>query len=238
MIGPTLIVHGTDEQKQRAPAANHQRRGGLVPGLQRAGRRLDLASLQTRAVRDGDDYVINGQKIWTTGAHLADWMLPARADRPGRAEAQGHLVPPGRHEVAGHHRAAAHEHGGSHEFNEVFFEDVRVPARNLVGEENHGWYVGMTLLDFERSDVGVHRGEPADARAAGELCARTASPAAPMRTCSATGWRTCGSPTKSGRLLSYSDRVDAGVGPGRELRGVGDQGVLRRNWRRASRTSA
>jgi 3-oxocholest-4-en-26-oyl-CoA dehydrogenase alpha subunit len=155
MVGPTLIVHGSDEQR-----AQHLRgiTSGEVlwcQGYSEPGAGSDLASLQTRAVQDGDDYVINGQKIWTTQAHHAQWMfLVARTD----TEAPKHrgisfllldMKTPGitvRPIV---------NMADRHEFNEVFFEDVRVPKQNLVGGENRGWYVAMTLLDFERSSVGA-----------------------------------------------------------------------------------
>jgi alkylation response protein AidB-like acyl-CoA dehydrogenase len=105
-------------------------------------------------VRDGDDYVINGQKIWTTNAHRAEWMfLLARTD----SEAPKHkgisfLIAP--MSSPGITVKPLINLTDRHGFNEVFFEDVRVPATNLVGEENRGWYVGAALLDFERSSIG------------------------------------------------------------------------------------
>jgi len=168
MIGPTLIVHGTEEQKaQHLPGITS---GEVLwcQGYSEPGAGSDLASLQTRAVRDGDDYVVNGQKIWTTQAHIADWMfLLARTD----IEAPKHkgisfllldMKTPGitvRPLV---------NMADRHEFNEVFFEDVRVPAKNLVGGENRGWYVAMTLLDFERSSVAS---VAANRRTLQDLCA-------------------------------------------------------------------
>jgi alkylation response protein AidB-like acyl-CoA dehydrogenase len=167
MIGPTLIVHGTEEQKaQHLPGIT----GGDVlwcQGYSEPGAGSDLASLQTRAVRDGDDYVVNGQKIWTTQAHRAQWMfLLARTD----TEAPKHkgisfflldMKTPGITVRPLVNMASRHE------FNEVFFEDVRVPKGNLVGGENRGWYVAMTLLDFERSSVAS---VAANRRTLQELC--------------------------------------------------------------------
>jgi len=153
MIGPTLIVHGSEEQKaQHLPGIT----GGTVlwcQGYSEPGAGSDLAALQTRAVRDGDDYVINGQKIWTTQAHIADWMfLLARTD-PEAPKHKGISFFLLDMKTPGITVRPLVNMGNRHEFNEVFFEDVRVPARNLVGGENRGWYVAMTLLDFERSSV-------------------------------------------------------------------------------------
>jgi 3-oxocholest-4-en-26-oyl-CoA dehydrogenase alpha subunit len=153
MIGPTLIVHGTEEQKaQHLPGIT----SGTVlwcQGYSEPGAGSDLASLQTRAVRDADDYVINGQKIWTTQAHVADWMfLLARTDTeaPKHKGISFFLLDM---KTPGITVRPLVNMADRHEFNEVFFEDVRVPAKNLVGGENRGWYVAMTLLDFERSSV-------------------------------------------------------------------------------------
>jgi alkylation response protein AidB-like acyl-CoA dehydrogenase len=153
MIGPTLIVHGTDEQKrQHLPRITS---GDVVwcQGYSEPGAGSDLASLQTRAVRDGDDYVVNGQKIWTTGAHHADWcFLLARSD-PEAPKHKGISFFLADMKTPGITVSPIVNMAGYHEFNQVFFEDVRIPARNIVGGENQGWYVAMTLLDFERSNV-------------------------------------------------------------------------------------
>ncbi len=153
MIGPTLIVHGSDEQKAKhLPPIT---RGEVVwcQGYSEPGAGSDLASLQTRAARDGDDYVINGQKIWTTGAHHADWcFLLARTD-PAAPKHRGISFFLVDMKTPGITVNPIPNMAGYTEFNEVFFEDVSVPAANIVGEENRGWYVAMTLLDFERSNV-------------------------------------------------------------------------------------
>jgi alkylation response protein AidB-like acyl-CoA dehydrogenase len=153
MIGPTLILYGTDEQKRRhLPGITS---GDVVwcQGYSEPGSGSDLASLQTRAVRDGDDYVVNGQKIWSSGAHRADWMfMLARTDM----EAPKHrgismlLVDM---KTPGITIQPLVNMAGQHHFNQEFFDNVRVPAGNRVGEENRGWYVGATLLDFERSNI-------------------------------------------------------------------------------------
>ncbi len=153
MIGPTLIIHGTEKQKrEHLPRITN---GDVVwcQGYSEPGAGSDLASLQTRAVRDGDDYVVNGQKIWTTGAHHADWcFLLVRSD-PAAPKHKGITFLLTDMKTPGITVRPIVNMAGEHEFNEVFFEDVRVPVANRVSEENNGWYVAMTLLDFERSNV-------------------------------------------------------------------------------------
>ncbi len=153
MIGPILILYGTAEQKQEhLPKIT----GGQVwwcQGYSEPGSGSDLASLQTRAVRDGDDYIINGQKIWTSGAHRANWMfLLARTD-PDAPKHRGISMLLMDMRSPGVSVQPLINLANDHGFNQVFFDNVRVPARNLVGEENRGWYLGATLLDFERSNV-------------------------------------------------------------------------------------
>src|SRR5690606_30702032 len=123
-------------------------------GFSEPGSGSDLASLQTRAVRDGDDFVINGQKIWTSGAHHADWIHVLTRTDPDAPKHRGisyFMVPMSTPGISVRPLEQMH---GAHGFNETFFEDVRVPAKNMIGEENRGWYVATTTLDFERSGVG------------------------------------------------------------------------------------
>jgi alkylation response protein AidB-like acyl-CoA dehydrogenase len=153
MIGPTLIVHGSEQQKREHLPRITSGEAIWCQGYSEPGAGSDLASLQTRAVRDGDDYVVNGQKIWTTGAHHADWcFLVVRTD-PDRPKHKGISFLLADMNTPGITVRPIVNMAGHHEFNEVFFEDVRVPVSNRVGEENNGWYVAMTLLDFERSNV-------------------------------------------------------------------------------------
>ena len=153
MLGPMLIVHGTEEQKK-------QHLGGILSGdviwaqgYSEPGSGSDLASLQTRAVHDGDEYVINGQKIWTSGAQFSDWLFVLARTDPDAPKHRGISFLLMDQSTPGISVRPLINMGWEHGFNETFFEDVRVPISNRVGEENRGWYVGMTLLDFERSNI-------------------------------------------------------------------------------------
>ena len=154
MLGPILMLYGTDEQKRQHLSGIASAEVMWCQGYSEPGSGSDLASLQTKAVRDGDDYVINGQKIWTSNAHRADWMFVLVRTDPEAPKHKGisFLLTPTK--TPGFSTSPLINMAGQHGFNEVFFEDVRVPAQNLVGEENRGWYVGAALLDFERSGIG------------------------------------------------------------------------------------
>jgi alkylation response protein AidB-like acyl-CoA dehydrogenase len=154
MIGPTLITHGSEEQKQRFLPAIIKGEIQWCQGYSEPGAGSDLASLQTRAVRDGDDYVINGQKIWTSGAHRTDWMYMLARTDPDAPKHRGISMFLFDMKSPGVSVRPLINMANGHAFNEVFFDNVRVPASQRVGEENRGWYVGATLLDFERSGIG------------------------------------------------------------------------------------
>jgi 3-oxocholest-4-en-26-oyl-CoA dehydrogenase alpha subunit len=153
LAGPAVMMHGTAAQQERWLPAMRTADVHWCQLFSEPGAGSDLASLQTRAVRDGDAYVLNGQKIWTSGATEADWgILLARTD----AEAPKHrgisyfmldMRLPG---VTV--RPLVNMMGSEH-FNEVFLDDVRVPADCLIGEENRGWYIATTTLDQERSSI-------------------------------------------------------------------------------------
>ena len=154
LLGPTLIVHGTEEQKREHLPKILSGDVAWAQGYSEPSAGSDLASLQTRATRDGDEYVINGQKIWTSGAHTSDWLFALVRTDPDAPKHRGiSFLMMDRH-TPGITVRPLIDMGWRHYFNETFFEDVRVPVQNLVGEENRGWYVGMTLLDYERSNVG------------------------------------------------------------------------------------
>ncbi|GAB4335565.1 MAG: acyl-CoA dehydrogenase family protein [Dehalococcoidia bacterium] len=152
-VGPSLILHGTEEQKREWIPKIINADVSFALGLSEPGAGSDLASVQTRAVRDGDEYIVNGQKIWTSGAHRCDaiWLVvrtdPAAPKHRGISCLMVDLDSPGitiRPLV---------DMTGAHHFNEVFFEDVRVPVDRRVGEENRGWYILAEHLDFERSGI-------------------------------------------------------------------------------------
>jgi alkylation response protein AidB-like acyl-CoA dehydrogenase len=158
MIGPTLILYGTDEQKkEHLPGITS---GDVVwcQGYSEPGAGSDLASLQTRAVRDGDDYVVNGQKIWSSGAHRADWMFMLARTDPDAPKHRGISMLLFPMKTSGITIQPLVNMAGDHSFNQEYFDNVRVPAKNRVGEENRGWYVGATLLDFERSNISASIG--------------------------------------------------------------------------------
>jgi alkylation response protein AidB-like acyl-CoA dehydrogenase len=155
MIGPTLIIHGSEEQKAEHLPKITSGEAIWCQGYSEPGAGSDLASLQTRAVRDGDDFVVNGQKIWTSGGHRANWMFLLTRTDPDAPKHRGiSFLLLDIKNTPGVTIRPLINMANRHHFNEVFFEDVRIPRRNLVGEENRGWYVGMTLLDFERSGIG------------------------------------------------------------------------------------
>jgi alkylation response protein AidB-like acyl-CoA dehydrogenase len=152
-LGPTLIVHGTDEQRQEHLPRILSGEVCWRQGYSEPGSGSDLASLQTRAIRDGDEYVINGQKIWTSAAHIADWLYVLVRTDPDAPKHRGISFLLMDKQTPGISIRPLVDMGWRHSFNEVFFEDVHVPVGHLVGEENRGWYVGMTLLDYERSNI-------------------------------------------------------------------------------------
>lgn len=155
MLGPTLILHGTQEQRDKYLPPILAGEATWAQGYSEPGAGSDLASLQTRAVRDGDDFILNGQKIWTSAAHTADAIFALVRTDPEAPKHRGiSFLLIDDIKTPGISVRPLVDMGGRHYFNEVFFEDVRVPAANLVGEMNRGWYVAMTLLDFERSNIG------------------------------------------------------------------------------------
>jgi 3-oxocholest-4-en-26-oyl-CoA dehydrogenase alpha subunit len=153
-VGPTLILYGSDAQKQEHLPKIARAEEVWCQGMSEPNAGSDLGSLQTAAVADGDDYVINGTKVWTSVAHRADWCyLMARTD-PAAPKHRGisvFLVPMRRPGIT---VLPLVNMADGHEFNQVLFDNVRVPKENMVGELNRGWYLSTTLLDFERSNIG------------------------------------------------------------------------------------
>ena len=153
LVGPTLMVHGTEAQKRRHLPPIARAELFWCQGFSEPGAGSDLAGLQTRAGRDGDEYVINGQKSWTSEGHQGDWMiLLARTDTeaPKHRGISYFLVDM---KTPGIQVQPLVNLMNSYAFNQIFFDSVRVPKENVVGEENKGWYVAATTLDFERSGI-------------------------------------------------------------------------------------
>ena len=155
MVGPTLIEVGTEEQKQRYLSNMLNCEEIWCQGYSEPGSGSDLASLQTRAVQDGDEFVVNGQKVWTSNAHDAAFcFLLARTD-PDVPKHQGLSCFIVDMKTPGIEVRPLKQITGESEFNEVFFENVRVPRENLVGELNNGWMVGIGLLMHERGTTSI-----------------------------------------------------------------------------------
>ena len=157
-VGPVLMIAGAEEQKNEhlPPIARGERLWCTL--YSEPGSGSDLASLQTSAVRDGDDYVINGQKIWTSSAHVADWGWLAARTNPDAPKHRGISIFMLDMKSPGVTVRPIENMAGGRDFNEVYFDDVRVPSGNLVGQEDRGWYTLAVALDFERSGVGYSAG--------------------------------------------------------------------------------
>jgi pimeloyl-CoA dehydrogenase large subunit len=154
MVGPVIAFFGTEEQKKHYLPRAANLDDWWCQGFSEPGAGSDLASLKTRAVRDGDHYVINGQKTWTTLAQYADWIFVlARTNPQAAKQQQGISFILVDMKTPGITVRPIQLVDGGHEVNEVFFDDVRVPVGNLVGEENRGWDCAKFLLANERSGI-------------------------------------------------------------------------------------
>ena len=153
MIGPVIARFGTEEQKQRFLPATANIDIWWCQGFSEPGAGSDLAALKTSAVRAGDDYVLNGQKIWTTQAQHADWMFAlVRTDSSGKKQ-QGIIFLVLDMKSPGITIRPIPSIDGLADLNEVFFDDVRVPVANRIGEEGRGWDYAKHLLGHERSGI-------------------------------------------------------------------------------------
>jgi len=151
LCGPTLVAHGSEAQRRRHLAPMRSGQELWAQAFSEPGAGSDLASLRTRGVVDGDELVITGQKVWTTGAHIADWLFALVRTDPAAPKREGLsfvLVPL---DAAGITVRPIRQISGDAEFNEVFLDEVRVPLSNVVGGLGQGWQVTRTTLANERA---------------------------------------------------------------------------------------
>ena len=155
LLAPTLLVSANEEQKREhlPPIARAERFWTQLWSEPGAG--SDLASLTTRAVRDGDDYIVNGQKTWSSGAHRADWGFLLARTNPEEKRSRGLSFFLVDMKTPGITIKPILSMDGAHLFNEVFLDEVRVPVRNMVGEENQGWIASQMTSNFERSMIAL-----------------------------------------------------------------------------------
>jgi len=212
MLAPTLLAMGTEEQREEflPPIAKGEVIWAQLWSEPEAG--SDLANLQTMAVRDGDDYILNGQKVWTTGAHRADWAFALVRTSKERTRSRGltyllfDLKSPGV-DVRPLPTMSSHSRQVESHFNEVFLDDVRVPLKYRVGEENQGWAITRATMNFERSGLA---GFGALRHSLDEL----------IEFCKETKWR--GKPLSEDPLVRYrlaeiAVCIEAGHATGRHL---------------------
>ena len=155
MAAPTLMSWGTDEQKRKF--LNPIRQGEMVFAqlFSEPNAGSDLAGLQTRAVLDGDEFVVNGQKVWNSYAHLADWGILLARTNSEVPKHQGLSYFFVKMDSEGLDPRPLRQMTGGAEFNETFFDNVRIPAENVIGGVNNGWAVAQTTLNSERAAVGA-----------------------------------------------------------------------------------
>ena len=154
MAGPTIIAYGTEEQKRHYPPRILSCDDVWCQGYSEPNAGSDLAALQTRAVKDGEHWVINGQKVWTSLAHIADYMMLLARTDPDVPRHKGITYFLLDMRLPGVTVKPLRQLTGDSEFNEVFFDNVRVHESRVLGGVNNGWAVGMTTLMYERLALG------------------------------------------------------------------------------------
>ncbi len=154
MLVPTLLEHGTDEQKEKFVRSTLLGQTLWCQGYSEPGAGSDLASLRTKAELDGDHWVVNGQKIWTSNAEDADWMFCLVRTEVGKPRHDGISYLLIEMNSPGIDVRPLRQITGDADFSEVFFDNVRVPASNIVGERGQGWIVSRSTLKHERALIG------------------------------------------------------------------------------------
>ncbi len=155
LLGPTLIAYGTEAQKKRFLANILSADEIWCQGYSEPNAGSDLASLRTEAVLDGGDFIVNGQKTWTSFGHYADWCFAVVRTDPDAPKHKGLTYMLIDMHSPGVHVRPLKQMTGESEFNEVYFENVRVPVENVVGKVNDGWSISIATLMFERGTLGA-----------------------------------------------------------------------------------
>lgn len=158
IVGPTIMLYGSPEQKRRHLPGITRGEVFWCQGFTEPGSGSDLASLQTRAVEDGDDFIISGQKTFISVAHLADWCYMIARTDPDAPKHKGLSYFLVDMKSPGITVRPLISMTGLHHINDVFFDDVRVPRESLLCEKNRGWYMAVTTLDFERFSLSATAG--------------------------------------------------------------------------------
>jgi alkylation response protein AidB-like acyl-CoA dehydrogenase len=169
MCGPTVIAHGSDDQRRRYLARLLRADDVWCQLFSEPASGSDLAALRTTAVRDGEDWIVNGQKVWTTLAHVADYGILLTRTDPARPKHAGLTMFVVDMHAPGVTVRPLRQLGGQADFNEVFFDDVRIPDGERLGEPGEGWRVALTTLMNERVTIGgagTDLGQPVEVLAA------------------------------------------------------------------------
>ncbi len=154
MAGPTIMVHGTEEQKQRYLSKILSAEEIWCQGFSEPGAGSDLASVRTSAERRDGNFAVNGQKVWSSFAHIADWCILVTRSEPGSQSHAGLTYLVVDMHSPGVEVRPLRQITGESEFNEIFFTDVEVPVENVLGDVGGGWQVAMTTLLHERGTLG------------------------------------------------------------------------------------
>jgi alkylation response protein AidB-like acyl-CoA dehydrogenase len=154
LAGPTIVTHGTDEQKRRFLRPMFTGEELWCQLFSEPGAGSDFAGLACRAVRDGDEWIVNGQKVWNTLAHMADWGMLVTRSNPDLPKHKGMTYFAVDMRAPGVEVRALRQITGEAEFNEVYFTDARIPDDQRIGAEGEGWRVALTTLMNERTAIG------------------------------------------------------------------------------------